>query len=904
MLIVFIVIMGNFPVEIFAWQGMSTPPLHVDGRWLKDPVGNNVILHGWMQPTSSYFNGRFYHDPTTFTPADCAEALNVYKSVVDLLSNPNPLFGKSHGWYNNFVRIWPPSDGWKNDGTVDEALQDRAWNNMFIPYVEYCKSHGIYVVFVGNCPDGGKDMSAQHQSNMIKYWSRICTKYSAIKNADNVMFELCNEPVVIESVLGNGKWGSDTDAHDKAVQTFFQPVVDAIRNAGANNIVWVPGLIWQQRLQNFAKYPISGKNIGYAGHKYPMGANNALEITLTFNSDMKKCSDKYPIIVTEGSWNTMGTDQGLRTGTTEVFGSTIKKLFDKAGNISWMCGMTEELIGNMSGGISKFTFPDVNCGRAGLDWWPTYTWCAPDDGTPKFLSASVTDSNPKQIQVAMNHSIIDSVNFAGFTVKIDNQIVTIDNVVLKDTNQLAINLNNSILKNNTILLTYSNGNVVSVYNKKLANFTDMTVDNLLRGAAPKIVEVKTNKAGDSIIAKLNMKMQCPLDISALTLKATYNEDMNIPLSKVSFLKNDSTLLAFPLDKKVYGDYKLLLSYSGNNISSSKNGLLEVFSDFPVTNYSIGLPVQIRTAKIETNGLSGVLEFSKPMAMIIKHSAFTLNVNKKSIAFKDLYSINNTIPFTLSGALHYGDTITVSYASGNVTATDLGILETFSNFPISNPIKEPLWLSIPGKIEAEKYCSQSGIQTENTSDTGGGLNVGWIDTGDWMEYAINNNSTDSIYEIAFRVASATGEGKFEYYLDNKKISLVSVPNTGSYQTWQSVVANINISQGKHYLKLVATNSGLNINYCNIKKVATGIESVTDDIIKIYPNPVSKEMIIRSTDFKYNKVEIIDVMGKTVLSRLTAYESELNIQVNLPNGMYIVKISNEKQSQLKRIIIDNN
>ena len=65
-----------------------------------------------------------------------------------------------------------------------------------------------------------------------------------------------------------------------------------------------------------------------------------------------------------------------------------------------------------------------------------------------------------------------------------------------------------------------------------------------------------------------------------------------------------------------------------------------------------------------------------------------------------------------------------------------------------------------------------------------------------------------------------------------------------------------------------------------------------------------MIIGSADFRYNKVEIIDIMGKTVLSRLTAHKPELHIPLKLPNGMYIVKISNGKQFQLKRIIIENN
>jgi hypothetical protein len=372
-LLIFFMVVGVFPVQMFAWQGMSTPPLHVEGRYLKDPCGNNIALHGWMQPTSSWFNGRFYQDPSTFTPEDCAEALNVYKSIVDLLSDPNPLFGYDHGWYNNFVRIWPPSNGWNNDGTVDEALQDRAWQNMYIPYIEYCRQKGIYVVLIGNAPDGGTFMSAQHKSNMIAYWTRICNKYPEVKNADNVMFEICNEPVNIESQLGNGDWGSVTEAHDIAVQTYFQDIVNAIRATGANNVIWIPGLIWQDRLLNFATYPISGSNIGYAGHMYPFGEDDPTPINnRLISSGWKACSDLYPVIVTEGSWHTMDSDQGIRTGTTEGFGITVKNFYDSQGNISWICGMTEELIGNMEGGISAFTYPVINCGRAGFDWWPSY----------------------------------------------------------------------------------------------------------------------------------------------------------------------------------------------------------------------------------------------------------------------------------------------------------------------------------------------------------------------------------------------------------------------------------------------------------------------------------------------------------------------------------------------------
>jgi len=527
-----------------------------------------------------------------------------------------------------------------------------------------------------------------------------------------------------------------------------------------------------------------------------------------------------------------------------------------------------------------------------------------DDGIPKFKYASVTDNNPKQIELTLSKSIADSSHFKGFAAKINNQIVAIDSVVLRDTNKLVINLKIDILKNNNILLSYSNGNVVSIYKKNLVSFNDALVDNLLKGASPRIAELKTNENGDTLIAKFNLKMQLPSDISALALKAAYNGNISIPILKSSFFNNDSTLLVFPLNKKVYADYKLLLSYSGNNISSSDSSLLKIFSDFSVTNYSKGLPVKIVTGKIESDGISGLFKFSKPLVSMKDQSAFTLNVKGKNVSFKDLYSFDNSIRFTLTNTLHYGDTIKVSYTPGKVTATDKGILQAFSNFPVNNQISEPVWLSVPCKIEAENYYSQSGMSTENTSDTGGGLDVGWIDNGDWLEYVIENKTSATSYEIAFRVASPSASGKFDFYLDNNKISQVTVPNTGGYQTWQSVTKNITIGMGKHYFKVIATSGGYNINYYDIKKVATGIEGVNDDLIKIYPNPVSNEMIISSADFQYNRVEIIDIMGKTVLNRLTTHEPELHIPLNLPNGMYIVKISNGKQFQLKRFIIENN
>ncbi|HPU56504.1 MAG TPA: hypothetical protein PLH97_09510, partial [Verrucomicrobiota bacterium] len=49
-----------------AYQGSTTPRLTANGRFLQDPSGKQVVLHGWMQPTETWFNGEGhrYSNPT------------------------------------------------------------------------------------------------------------------------------------------------------------------------------------------------------------------------------------------------------------------------------------------------------------------------------------------------------------------------------------------------------------------------------------------------------------------------------------------------------------------------------------------------------------------------------------------------------------------------------------------------------------------------------------------------------------------------------------------------------------------------------------------------------------------------------------------------------------------------
>ena len=125
----------------------------------------------------------------------------------------------------------------------------------------------------------------------------------------------------------------------------------------------------------------------------------------------------------------------------------------------------------------------------------------------------------------------------------------------------------------------------------------------------------------------------------------------------------------------------------------------------------------------------------------------------------------------------------------------------------------------GVTQAEASSSQSGTQTEPTSDTGGGLNVGWIAPGDWLAYNGIDFGSPTALSVTTRIASGTtATGTIQYRLDSTTgpiIATVAVSNTGGWQSWTSRVTTLSGSAtGVHTLYLTFTGSGgdfVNINW---------------------------------------------------------------------------------------------
>jgi len=123
------------------------------------------------------------------------------------------------------------------------------------------------------------------------------------------------------------------------------------------------------------------------------------------------------------------------------------------------------------------------------------------------------------------------------------------------------------------------------------------------------------------------------------------------------------------------------------------------------------------------------------------------------------------------------------------------------------------------IQAEKYNAQSGTQTETCTDSGGGQDVGWVANGDWLQFNNVNFGSTAAHQFSARVASGAAggvSGLVEVRLDsrsNPPIGSFAVANTGGWQSWRTIPANISGVTGTHTVFLTFT-SGQPADYLNL------------------------------------------------------------------------------------------
>ena len=153
--------------------------------------------------------------------------------------------------------------------------------------------------------------------------------------------------------------------------------------------------------------------------------------------------------------------------------------------------------------------------------------------------------------------------------------------------------------------------------------------------------------------------------------------------------------------------------------------------------------------------------------------------------------------------------------------------------VVNPQTTFKTLNIPGTIEFEDFDnggagvaytdatfgnSGTAYRPDESADieakTGGGYNLGWANTGEWLEYTANVNALGKFTASINYTANGAGKEAMLYVDDNDKSGIISFPSTENIDTWSVKAVDIQLTPGKHILKFFVKNAANDLKLDNI------------------------------------------------------------------------------------------
>lgn len=179
---------------------------------------------------------------------------------------------------------------------------------------------------------------------------------------------------------------------------------------------------------------------------------------------------------------------------------------------------------------------------------------------------------------------------------------------------------------------------------------------------------------------------------------------------------------------------------------------------------------------------------------------------------------------VNGELHGTSSVDAYYLEGLTPGTDYEIGIVPVDFATRTAPMTTVTLStadappFTGRIEAEDYVRMEGIQTQDTTDVGGGENIGWTDAGDSLTYVLEVD-TAGTYRLTYRVASESTGGTFDLLLNEADaIDSITFAGTGGWQTWVDVEGDtFHLEAGTHVFTIAFRTAGTNLNYFDVEKV---------------------------------------------------------------------------------------
>jgi beta-glucanase (GH16 family) len=181
--------------------------------------------------------------------------------------------------------------------------------------------------------------------------------------------------------------------------------------------------------------------------------------------------------------------------------------------------------------------------------------------------------------------------------------------------------------------------------------------------------------------------------------------------------------------------------------------------------------------------------------------------------------------------------------------------------------------------------EEGVDTEYND---GGENVGWILTGEWLEYTVEVEESKT-YDVEIRVASPNNSGKLSLSFNGTNVSGdISVPSTGAWDNFASIyVKDIQINDNDTILRVDIVNGGFNMGQLLFAdSIPTthvrDIENKND--LFIYPTVASTAIFVENITREHN-YSVSDLTGRIVKNGTLSPGSFIPVD-DLTQGIYFL------------------
>jgi beta-glucosidase len=291
-----------------------------------------------------------------------------------------------------------------------------------------------------------------------------------------------------------------------------------------------------------------------------------------------------------------------------------------------------------------------------------------------------------------------------------------------------------------------------------------------------------------------------------------------PQNAIANAVNGTSITRFSSDE----DQAVGLTYTVNMGSAKTFNEIEMASPGSTTDYATGYQVQV-----SSNG-----------------STWTTVATCGGVATPDIASFG---------------TQTAQYVRVVLTAADTSYWWSFNQFLImsgsgSSSPEAPFGgtpAAVPGTVQAANYDTggqgvaynvasvngtansyrsdgvdlEATTDTQDTTGTGAGYDLGWTTSGQWFRYTVNV-ATAGTYTVSLRLASPDGVTDALHIASTSGTNLsgdVNAPDTGGWQDWTTVTANVTLPAGTQTLVVDQDNAGWNVHFMSFASAASGINT---------------------------------------------------------------------------------